>query len=84
VRHARDEDLDAVESLLARVRDLPGLTERSRGTFYRESEGFLHFHADAAGMFADLKVDGAFQRLRVSTKREQHALLAAAKRSLPA
>jgi hypothetical protein len=82
VRHARDEDLDAVDSLLARVRELPGLTERTRGTFYRKSEGFLHFHADRAGMFADLKVDGAFQRYRVSTVREQRALLSAAKAEL--
>jgi hypothetical protein len=82
VRHARDEDLDAVDSLLARVRELPGLTERTRGTFYRKSEGFLHFHADPTGMFADLKVDGTFQRYRVSTVREQRALLSAAKAEL--
>lgn len=82
MRHARDEDLDAVDALLERVRGLPGLTERTRGTFYRKSEGFLHFHADPAGMFADLKVDGAFRRYRVSTAREQRALLSAAKAEL--
>lgn len=82
MRHARDEDLDAVGALLERVRGLPGLTERTRGTFYRKSEGFLHFHADPAGMFADLKVDGAFRRYRVSTAREQRALLSAAKAEL--
>jgi hypothetical protein len=33
-------------------------------------------------MFADLKVDGTFQRYRVSTVREQRALLSVAKAEL--
>jgi hypothetical protein len=81
VRHARPADLAPLAALLEELRRIDGLQERSPGTFYRRSKGFLHFHADAAGMFADLKVDGEFVRSRVSTVREQRALLAAVRRA---
>jgi hypothetical protein len=51
------------------------LKERSRGTFYRKSAAFLHFHEDPDGLFADLKRAGEFTRFRVSTARERAALL---------
>lgn len=54
MRHARDQDLDRIEDLLASLRALPGLTEKKRGVFYRKSRAFLHFHEDPKGMFADL------------------------------
>jgi hypothetical protein len=75
VRHARPDDLGPLSDLLASLRLLDGLAERSPGTFYRRSNAFLHFHVDPAGLFADLKVDGEFQRFRVTTKREQRRLL---------
>jgi hypothetical protein len=81
VRHARPEDLDPLTSLLADLRSIDGLTERSPGTFDRGSQAFLHFHADPAGLFADLKVDGEFVRCRVSTQREQRKFLTAARRA---
>ena len=81
VRHARAEDLDPLTDLLAGLRTVEGLTERSPGTFYRGSQAFLHFHADPAGPFADLKVDGEFVRFRVRTRREQRSLTAAARRA---
>jgi hypothetical protein len=52
------------------------LKERKRGAFYRKSAGFLHFHEDPAGLFADLKVGGDWERFRVSTPEEQSDLLA--------
>ncbi|HEY7438916.1 MAG TPA: hypothetical protein VIC35_05920 [Acidimicrobiia bacterium] len=70
--------------MLESLRSLPGLTERSTGTFYRGSVAFLHFHADPAGLFADLKVDGEFVRSRTTTKSEQQRLVRAARRSLGA
>jgi hypothetical protein len=82
VRHARPEDLAPLAELLTSLRALDGLTERSPGIFYRKSDAFLHFHADDAGMFADLKEDGEFVRYRATTKREQAALLREAKRAL--
>jgi hypothetical protein len=54
MRHARDQDLDRIEDLLVQVRTLPGLKEKKRGVFYRKSRGFLHFHEDPKGMFADI------------------------------
>jgi hypothetical protein len=84
VRHARPDDLDGYESLLESLRALPGLTERSTGTFYKGSVAFLHFHADPAGLFADLKVDGEFVRSRATTGAEQQRLVRAAKRALGA
>ena len=68
--------LDALEPLLARVRALPGLKEKARGTFYRKSRAFLHFHEDPAGLFADVRLGGDdFSRLRVSTEAEQEMLM---------
>jgi hypothetical protein len=84
VRHARPDDLVPLADLLASLRAFEGLTERSPGTFYRKSNAFLHFHADDAGLFADLKEHGEFVRYRATTKREQAALMTKAKRALNA
>ncbi|HEY1879241.1 MAG TPA: hypothetical protein VGG68_04850 [Caulobacteraceae bacterium] len=67
MRHARPEDLDRLEPLLARLRALPALREKSRGVFYWKSRAFLHFHADPAGLFADVREPGGagFVRLQV-------------------
>ena len=56
MRHARDEDLDRIEPLLARVRKAGAgaLKEKKRGCFYFKSKGVLHFHDDPKGMFADI------------------------------
>lgn len=81
MRHAGDAVLDRLESLLAELRTLPGLVERKRGTFYRGAVAFLHFHEDPAGLFADAKVGGDWQRMPVSTERERQALLRAARRA---
>ena len=83
MRHARPDDLEQIAPLLAQLRDLDGLTEKSPGSFYRRSRGFLHFHAHGDDMYADVKLTGdAFERLRVTTKAEQRALVAAVKRVL--
>jgi hypothetical protein len=75
MRHAGPEALDGIEELLAKLRKHAVLTERKRGSFYLKSSAFLHFHEDPAGMFADLKIAGDFQRFRVSTRAEQAAFL---------
>jgi hypothetical protein len=78
MRHARAEDLEPLAGLLAELRALPGLTERTPGTFYRKSRAFLHFHHDPKGLFADLRGpdDGDFERLDVSGATGQAQLLA--------
>lgn len=75
MKHAGDAALDELEDLLAIVRERSELIEKKRGTFYRKSSAFLHFHEDREGLFADLKVDGQWQRMRVSTAAERKQLL---------
>ena len=83
MRHARDEDLDRIEPLLAQLRRIDGLTEKSRGVFYRRSRACLHFHADGDDTYADLRLDGdEFERSRATTKAEQRALVAAVRAGL--
>ncbi len=86
MKHAGSEALDRLEPLLARVRALPGLVEKKRGTFYRKSRAFLHFHEDPKGLFADIRPgDGAdFDRIEVTTEAGADALVAMAKAALRA
>ena len=83
MRHATPAALDRLEALLAELRQLPGLREKKRGTFYRGGSAFLHFHEDPAGLFADVRLSGPdFSRRRVTSATEQRALLAAVRRAL--
>ena len=75
MKHAGPEALDTLADLLDEIRLYEGLREPKRGSFYFRSSGFLHFHEDPAGMFADLKVDGDYQRFRVNTAAERRALV---------
>ncbi len=85
MKHASALALDELEELLVALRRHEGLKEKSRGTFYRKSSAFLHFHEDPAGLFADVKLAGAeFERFRVSTAKERAALLAKVARALAA
>ena len=81
MRHARDEDLDRLEPLLAALRALPGLVERKRGTFYRRSRAFLHFHEHHTALFADIREASGddFERIDVSDEPGRARLLAAAR-----
>jgi hypothetical protein len=83
MRHAREEDLDRIEPLLTQLRAIDGLTEKSRGVFYRRSKACLHFHADGTDTYADVRLDtDDFERTRATTRAEQRALVAAVKRAL--
>jgi len=77
VRHATPDDLEQVEVLLQQLRALPGLVERTPGTFYRRSRAFFHFHHDPSGLYVDARISGDdFARLRVTTAKEQARFLA--------
>ncbi len=83
MRHARADDLEPLEPMLTQLRGLDGMVERTPGAFYRKSKGFLHFHIDGDDVWADVKLAGdEFERVRVTTKREQQALVAAVRRAL--
>ncbi len=76
MKHAGAAALDALEPLLAELRAMPGLKEKSRGAFYRRSSAFAHFHEDPAGLFADLRGEsGDFDRFRVENEVERAAFL---------
>jgi hypothetical protein len=79
MRHARPDDLDRLTPLLDQLRGIDGLVERTPGSFYRKSRGFLHFHIHGDDVFADVRLDdeGDFDRVRVTTKSEQRALVRA-------
>jgi hypothetical protein len=82
VRHATQEDLDHVEELLGELRQLPQLRERKRGYFSRGSRAFLHFHEDAGDLYVDVRLDGEFERMRVTSRREQAEFLARVRAAL--
>ena len=84
MKHATRETLEGMQALLDGIRRIPELKEKSPGTFYRRSSAFLHFHEDPAGIFADLKVGGEWERLRVNTARERSALVKRARESVKA
>ena len=76
MRHATAAALDRLDSLLQQVRARhPDLRERKRGAFYRGGQAWLHFHEGPAGLFADLKVAGAWVRLAINTSAERKVLL---------
>jgi hypothetical protein len=79
MRHARPDDLERLMPLLEQLRTIDALKEKSPGSFYRKSKGFLHFHIDGDDVFADVRLTdgGDFERRRVTTKTEQKALLTA-------
>jgi hypothetical protein len=75
MKHARSDALDTIEPLLAEIRTVPGLVEKTRGVFYRKSQAFLHFHEDPSGLHADIRTGDEFERFRAETASEREALL---------
>lgn len=82
MRHARPDALDQLEPLLVSLRALGVLKEKKRGVFYKGSQACLHFHEDAAGLFADIRSGKDFDRYRVSTAKERAAFLKVARAAL--
>lgn len=75
VRHATQDDLDHAAALLAELRKFPQLRERKPGNFSRGSRAFLHFHEDAGDLYVDVRLDSAFQRIKVTSPGEQAEFL---------
>jgi hypothetical protein len=75
MKHAGPEALDQLEPILEEIRRLDGLKEKKRGSFYCRSSGFLHFHEDPAGFFADLKVGDDYVRLPINSKTQTKTFL---------
>jgi hypothetical protein len=75
VKHAGDDALDRLEPMLTSLRSMPALREKKRGTFYRRSRAFVHFHEDPAGLFADVRFGDDFERFDVTTAARQKQLV---------
>ena len=83
MKHAGTATLEALDPLLARVRALPGLVERTPGCFYKGSKAFLHFHEDPSGTHADVRLSAdGFTRVRAESAHEWDALVALAAAAL--
>ena len=75
MRHASTETIEALEDLITALRGIDGITEKRPGAFSRGSRAFLHFHDDPTGYYADVRFGSDFERMRVTTRREQRALV---------
>jgi hypothetical protein len=83
MKRADQTTLAKLTRVLNALRDEPSLTERKPGIFYLKTSAFAHFHDDAEGIFADIKLDlKEYTRLRVSTATEQNALIKLIKTAL--
>ena len=84
MKHAGRGALEALGDLLVNLRARTGLVEKRPGIFYAEGRAFLHFHEDRAGLFADLRQGGDWQRLPVNSSDERAELLQIIDRSAQA
>lgn len=82
MKHASATTLRQIAGVLAELRALPGLKEKSPGAFYRNGSAFLHFHEDPGGLFADVKVEGDWMRRTIDSKAARAALVSDVRRLL--
>ena len=75
MKHAGPATFARIPQLLAELRSRPALSEVRPGVFHLKSRAFLHFHDDASGIVADVRLADAFVRLPVTTASEQADLL---------
>lgn len=66
---ATKQTVESLAVLYEEVRGLgiEGLIVKANGAVYQKRNGILHFHEDASGVQADVKVDGEWQRISVAT-----------------
>ena len=76
MKHAGAAALKALSDLLDGLRSRTALVERRPEIFYVSGKAFLHFHEDPAGLFADLRPAGDWQRFPVNRPDERAELLA--------
>ncbi len=82
MKHATSIALDGLEPLLRELRAVDGLTERRRGVFSLHSSAFPHFHEDAAGFFADLRLGPGWVRLPATSAADRRTLVRKVKAAL--
>lgn len=74
---ARKATLQQLDPWLEEVRGLgiDGLVEKANGAFYKRRAGILHFHEDDAGVYADVKVAGEWQRVAIDADRGKRKVI---------
>jgi len=77
MKHAGPDALDRAEPLLAQIRKIEALKERSRGVFYRSGRAFLHFHEHGPELFADVRTGVDFRRFPATSPTHWAALMKA-------
>ena len=82
MKHADAASLAALSDLIEILRKRGALVEKRLGIFYTRGRAFLHFHQDPAGLFADLRDGGDWQRFPVNGPDECAMLLGAVDRIL--
>lgn len=82
MKHAGPDALDRLEPLLQQLRTRTGLKEKSRGTFYRASRAFLHFHEHGDEFYADVRLREEFERFPATTATDRTKLLTLIDRAL--
>lgn len=82
MKHATPATLKQIAHLLSDLRALPGVKEKSPGSFYCKGSAFLHFHEDPAGLFVDMKESGQWVRQAVNSKTATARLVRDARRLL--
>ncbi len=75
MKHAGPDALDRLSPLLEKLRSRASLREKRPGVFHLTSRAFLHFHEDAKGIFADVRLGEEFVRLQATSPSHQTALL---------
>ena len=75
MKHACPAASNALADLVAAIR-ARGVKEPRPGVFYRKGKAWLHFHEDAQGLFADIRVSAEWERFRVSELEERATLIA--------
>ena len=69
------QTLERLAPLLAVLRASPALAEVRPAAFHLDGRDFLHFHDEADGLFADVRLTKGRVRLPVETRAEQAELL---------
>lgn len=78
MKRASKLTLERLQPWLDEVRRLgiDGLVEKANGAFYQRRSGILHFHEDADGVYADVKVAGEWTRVRIDGAQGKRRVLA--------
>jgi hypothetical protein len=75
MKHAGAERIARAAALLAPVRALSGIREKSPGSFYRSDAALLHFHEDGEALWADVKQNGAWVRMPANNAKDMAAVI---------